>query len=57
METIEVNLNGYTIWQSRGVNNQITAYHDEIQALVMDAMPQIKAMAHPKKKTVSASRS
>lgn len=57
VETIEVNLNGYTIWQSRGVNNMTTKYHDEIQRLVMGAMPQIQKMAHPKKKAVSASRS
>lgn len=57
VETIEVNLNGYTVWQSRGVNNMQTKYHDEIVGLVMGAMPQIREMAHPKKKTVSAGRS
>lgn len=57
VETIEVNLNGHTVWQSRGINNMQTKYHDEIVGLVMGAMPQIRAMAHPKKKTVTASRS
>lgn len=57
VETVEVNLNGYTIWQSRGMLNKITEYHDEIARLVTGAMPTIKRMAHPKKKAVSESRS
>lgn len=34
VETIEVNLNTYTLVQSRGLQNQDTKYHDRIVALV-----------------------
>ena len=57
LETIEVDLKGLTIWQSRGGCNHITSYHDQIQQLVNEAMPQIDALAHPRKKAVVPVRS
>lgn len=57
VETIEVDLKGLTIWQSRGECNHITSYHDQIQQLVNEAMPQIDALAHPRRKAVVPVRS
>lgn len=57
VETIEVKLDKFIIWQSRGFGNCTTAYHDKIQGLVMGAMGQIQEMARPKRKAVPASRS
>ena len=45
VETIEVSLEDWTIRQSQGIYNVPTKRHEEIQNLVMGAMPQIKQMA------------
>ena len=55
VETIEVKLDKFVIYQSRGHNNQTTPFHEEIEGLVKNAMPQIRSMA--KRKAVTASRS
>ena len=57
VETIEVDLKGLTIWQSRGKCNKITEYHEQIKQLVTDAMPRIDALAHPRRKAVAPVRS
>ena len=41
VETIEVNLTRYLLWQSRGVCNESTEYHDRIVKLVNDNMDEI----------------
>ena len=45
LETVEVSLKDYTIRQSQGLYNVNSPKHNEIQSLVMDAMPQIRRMA------------
>jgi hypothetical protein len=41
VETIEVNLNAYSLMQSRGVCNESTEFHDRIVKLVNDNMDEI----------------
>lgn len=57
VETVEVGLRDMTVLQSFGFGNSITPRHDEIKSLVAGAMPLIDAMAHPRRKAVSAGRS
>ena len=45
VETVEISLEDYTIRQSMGIYNAPTKRHEEIQSLVMGAMPQIRQMA------------
>lgn len=42
IETVEINLENFTIAQSRGLQNNVTRYHDEIVALVTENMWQIR---------------
>ena len=45
LETVEISLKDYTIHQSQGLYNVNSPRHEEIQSLVMGAMPQIRQMA------------
>lgn len=45
LETIEVNLTNYTIIQSRAKKNGTSKRHDDILALVTEAMPRIKELS------------
>lgn len=42
VETIEVNLNSYTLVQSRGILNKSTIYHKRIENLILKHMDEIK---------------
>ena len=50
VETVEVDLDNYTIVQSRAVCNGMSDRHDDILRLVTEAMPQIKTMNGEKRK-------
>ena len=45
IETVEVDLKKYQVVQSRGVNNQITPYHDQIVNLINSNINMIRSVA------------
>ena len=46
LETVEIDLKGFSVVQSRGACNSMTPFHDEIVGLVGDNMHRIRELCH-----------